>query len=144
MPEELPRSLRLLRDARRIAVVAHSPRLDRPWHAIASYLDDAGYEVSLVNPALDEALGRRCYDRVQELPHAVDLGDVFRLPWETPSVAEEAVAAGAGALWLQLGIVSRRAEAIARAGGLEVVMDRCTMVDHRRLVALGERAPRAP
>ena len=143
MPEELPQPLRLLRDARRVAVVAHSPRLDRPWHDIASYLDEAGYEVSLVNPALDEALGRRCYDRVQDLPRPVDLVDVFRLPWETPPVASDAVAAGAAALWLQLGIVSRRAEAIARAGGLEVVMDRCTMVDHRRLLALGVAAPGA-
>ena len=57
-------------------------------------------------------------------------------------MAEDAVAAGAGALWLQLGIVSRRAEEIARAGGLEVVMDRCTMVDHRRLLAMGAEAPR--
>ncbi len=141
-PGDLPLPLRLLRDARRIAVVARSPRLDRPWHAIASYLADAGYEVWLVNPALDEALGRRCYDRVQDLPQPVDLVDVFRLAWETGAVAEDAVAAGAGALWLQLGIVSRRAEEIARAGGLEVVMDRCTMVDHRRLLAMGAEAPR--
>ena len=134
--ESLPLPLRLLADARHIAVVARSPRLDRPWHEIASYLASAGYEVSLVNPELEEALGRRCYERVQDLPRAVDIVDVFRLPWETPAVAEDAVAAGAGALWLQLGIASRRASGIAAAGGLEVVMDRCAMIDHRRLLAL--------
>ena len=141
-PEALPLPLRLLADARRIAVVARSPRLDRPWHGIAAYLAAAGYEVSLVNPELEEALGRRCYDRVRDLPHAVDIVDAFRLPWETPAVAEDAVAAGAKALWLQLGITSRRASEIAAAGGLAVVMDRCTMVDHRRLLALRGERPR--
>ncbi len=139
---ELPTSLRLLRDARSVAVVARSPRLDRPWHRIASYLVSAGYEVQLVNPELDEALGRRCYDRVQDLPEPVDLVDVFRRGPQTPPVAEDAVAAGAGALWLQLGIVSARAEEIARTGGLEVVMDRCTLIEHQRLRALGVEAPR--
>ena len=138
--EEL--SLRLLRDARSIAVVARSPRLDRPWHRIASYLVSAGYEVQLVNPQLDEALGRPCYDRVQDLPAPVDIVDVFRRGPETPPVAEDAVAAGAGTLWLQLGIVSADAEQIAQAGGLAVVMDRCTLIEHQRLRALGVEAPR--
>lgn len=138
--EEL--SLRLLRDARSIAVVARSPRLDRPWHRIASYLVSAGYEVQLVNPQLDEALGRRCYDRVQDVPEPVDIVDVFRRGPETPPVAEDAVAAGAGALWLQLGIVSADAEQIAQAAGLQVVMDRCTLIEHQRLGALGVEAPR--
>jgi predicted CoA-binding protein len=137
--EEL--SLRLLRDARSIAVVARSPRLDRPWHRIASYLVNAGYDVQLVNPQLDEALGRLCYDRVQDLPEPVDIVDVFRRGPETPPVAEDAVAAGAGALWLQLGIVSADAEQIAQAAGLQVVMDRCTLIEHQRLRALGVEAP---
>ena len=139
--EEEP-SLRLLRDARSIAVVARSPRLDRPWHRIASYLVSAGYDVQLVNPQLDEALGRPCYDRVQDLPEPVDIVDVFRRGPETPTVAEDAVAAGAGALWLQLGIVSTDAEQIAQAAGLQVVMDRCTLIEHQRLRALGVEAPR--
>jgi hypothetical protein len=142
--EALAPPLRLLRDARRIAVVARSPRIDRPWHRIASYLVQAGYEVQLVNPQLDEALGRPCYDRVQDLPTPVDIVDVFRRGPQTPPVAEDAVAAGAGALWLQLAIVSARAEEIALAGGLEVVMDRCTLVEHQRLLALGVEAPRPP
>ncbi len=140
---ELPLSLRLLREARSVAVVARSPRIDRPWHRIASYLVDAGYKVQLVNPQLDEALGRRCYDRVQELPTPVDIVDVFRRGPETPPVAEDAVAAGAGALWLQLGITSDRAAEIARTAGLEVVMDRCTLIEHQRLRALGVAAPRS-
>lgn len=139
--EDLAPPLRLLRDARSIAVVARSPRLDRPWHRIASYLVRAGYEVQLVNPQLDEALGRPCYNRVQDLPTPVDLVDVFRRGPQTPPIAEDAVAAGAGALWLQLGIVSARAEEIALAGGLEVVMDRCTLIEHQRLLALGVQAP---
>ena len=134
MTEE-PLERQLLREARTIAVVARSPRTDRPWHDIAGYLIEAGYRVYLVNPLLDEAHGRRCYDSVGELPERVDIVDVFRLPWETPEVVEDAIEAGAGAVWLQLGIVHEEVAARARAAGLPVVMDRCTKVDHMRMLA---------
>ena len=132
---DYPLEWQLLREARTIAVVARSPRTDRPWHDIAGYLIEAGYRVYLVNPLLDEAHGRRCYDSVAELPERVDIVDVFRLAWETPEVVEDAIEAGAGAVWLQLGIVNEEAAARAGAAGLPVVMDRCTKVDHLRMQA---------
>ena len=132
---EEPLEQRLLREARTIAVVARSDRTSRPWHDIAAYLIEVGYRVYLVNPLLDEALGRRCYDSVSELPERVDIVDVFRRVPEVPGVVEDAIEAGAGAIWLQLEIVDEQAAARARAAGLQVVMDRCTKVDHARMRA---------
>jgi predicted CoA-binding protein len=133
------RAWELLRDKRSIAVVARSKRTTRPWHGVAGYLIEAGYDVQLVNPLLDEAHGRRCYDSVLELPRPVEIVDVFRRVPEVPSVVEDAIAAGAPVLWLQLEIV--HAEAIARASeaGLQVVVDRCTAIEHRRFLAAGAR-----
>ncbi len=132
---EAGREWELLRDARTIAVAARSDLTDRPWHGVARYLIEAGYRVYLVNPLLDEALGRRCYDRVQDLPERVDLVDVFRRTPEVPGVVEDAIAAEAGAVWLQVGIVHGEAAERACGAGLQVVMDRCTKIEHRRVLA---------
>ena len=117
------------------SVVARSNRTSRPWHEVADYLIEAGYRVYLVNPLLDEALGRRCYDSVSELPERADIVDVFRRVPEVPGVVDDAIEAGAGAIWLQLAIVDEQAAARARAAGLQVVMDRCTKIDHARMRA---------
>ena len=123
--------LRLIRDARTIAVVDISADPLRPSHEVAAYLIDAGYEVYLVNPTLNaEVLGRRVYPSVASLPVRVDIVDVFRLPQHVPAVVADAVAAGAGAVWMQLRIVNEAAAATARAAEIEVVMDRCTEIDH--------------
>ena len=129
----LDRPLELMRDARTIAVVGISSNPERDSHDVARYLIEAGYEVFLVNPNEDEVLGRKVYDRVQDLPRPVDIVDVFRRPEHVPPVVEDAVAAGARTVWMQLGIVNKEAASRARAAGLEVVMDRCTKVDHMRL-----------
>ena len=134
-PAGEPLEQRLLREARTIAVVARSNRTTRPWHEVADYLIEAGYRVYLVNPLLDEALGRRCYDSVGELPERVDIVDVFRRVPEVSGVVDDAIEAGAGAIWLQLAIVDEQAAARARAAGLQVVMDRCTKIDHARMRA---------
>ncbi len=135
LPGREPLERQLLREASTIAVVARSPRTTRPWHDVAGYLIEAGYRVYLVNPLLDEAHGRRCYDRVSELPERVDIVDVFRRIPQVPDVVDDAIEAGAGAIWLQFEIVHEEAAARARAAGLPVVMDRCTKVDHLRMHA---------
>ena len=129
----LDRPLELMHDARTIAVVGVSSNPERDSHDVARYLIEAGYEVFLVNPNEDEVLGRKVYDRVQDLPRPVDIVDVFRRPEHVPPVVEDAIAAGARTVWMQLGIVNEEAASRARAAGLEVVMDRCTKVDHMRL-----------
>ena len=125
-----------LRDARRIAVVGASPNPVRPSNGVMRTLLAAGYDCVPVNPNANEVLGRPCFATVQAAVEAtgpVDIVDVFRRPSATPEVAEAAVAVGARVLWLQLGVVSWKAARIAHEGGLDVVMDRCTAIELRRL-----------
>jgi predicted CoA-binding protein len=128
---------RLLRETRRIAVVGASPNPARPSHDVMRYLLDAGYDCVPVTPTADEVLGRRAWPTLAEAVAATGpfgIVDVFRQPAFCAEHAREAVAAGADALWLQLGIASAEAGRIAVAGGLGVVMDRCLLVEHRRLI----------
>ena len=126
----------LLRRAKRIAVVGASPKPGRTSNAIMRYLMDVGYECVPINPNWEEVHGQRVYRTVVEATEATgrfDIVDVFRRSELTPDVARDAVAAGAGCLWLQVGVVSWEAARIAHEGGLAVVMDRCTMVEHRMI-----------
>jgi len=126
----------VLRSARRIAVVGASAKPWRPSHGVMASLLEAGYEVVPVRPRVDEVLGRRCYPDLAAAVAAegpVDIVDVFRNAEACADHAREAVAVGAGCLWLQLGIVSWEAAEIAARAGLAVVMDRCTAIELRRL-----------
>jgi predicted CoA-binding protein len=126
----------ILRDARTIAVVGASPRPGRPSHGVMRYLLERGYRVIPVRPRdCDEVLGVPCVASLAEIGEPVDLVDVFRRPEFCADVAREAVAAGAGALWLQLGIVSPEARRIAAEAGLDYVENLCTAVVHAREVA---------
>ena len=123
----------ILRDARTIALVGASPRPDRPSHGVMRYLLGQGYRVIPVRPLdCDEILGVPCVAELAEIDEPIDLVDVFRRPEFCPEVAREAVAAGAKALWLQLGIVSPEARRIALDAGLDYVEDACTAIVHRR------------
>lgn len=128
---------RLLREARSIAVVGISSNSARASHEVAEYLIDAGYDVSLVNPAEEgPILGLPVYDSLREVPGHIDIVDVFRRPEFVPPVVEDAIAVGAGAVWMQLGIINEDAARAARDAGLDVVMDRCTKIDHAALGVL--------
>jgi len=129
----MDRAMELIRDAKTIAVVGVSSRPDRPSNEVAKYLIDHGYEVYLVNPTETEIFGLPVYDSVRDLPKPVDIVDIFRRPGDVPPVVDDAVAAGAKVVWMQLEIVNEVAAKIARAAGLEVVMDRCTKIEHERL-----------
>ena len=100
------------------------------------YLLDQGYRVIPVRPLVKEVLGVPCAASLAEIEEPIDLVDVFRRAEFCPAVAEEAVAAGAKALWLQLGIGSAEARAIAESGGLDYVEDRCTAIVHRALARM--------
>ena len=126
----------ILADARTIAVVGASPKPWRPSHDVMRYLLEQGYDVIPVRPRdCDEVLGVPCVASLAEIGEPVDLVDVFRRPEFCADVAREAVAAGAGALWLQLGIVSPKARRIAAEAGLDYVENLCTAVVHAREVA---------
>jgi predicted CoA-binding protein len=131
-PEEIRN---LLSGARTVAVVGLSDRPHRTSHAIARALQGFGFRIFPVNPNLEgPVLGEEPYGRVQEIPEGVDVVDVFRRGEMVMPVAEDAVAAGAKALWMQSGVVNEPAAAYAREHGLTVVMDRCIKVDYAYLV----------
>ncbi|HEY5519721.1 MAG TPA: CoA-binding protein [Candidatus Limnocylindrales bacterium] len=129
----------LLARVKRIAMVGASANPARPSHGVMRQLLGWGYEVVPINPNCDEILGQRAFATLEEATEATghfDLVDVFRRPEHTPDIARSAVATGAGALWLQLGVVSWEAARIARDGGLPVVMDHCTAIEHQRITFL--------
>lgn len=127
---------RLLREARTIAVVGASSNPARPSHRVFRTLLDAGYECVPVNPNETEVQGVPAVATLAEAAAAlgghIDIVDVFRRSELTEEVAREAVAVGAAALWLQLGVVNEESARIAAHAGLAVVMDRCTAIEIRR------------
>lgn len=126
----------LLRSARRIAMIGASSNPVRPSNDVFRFLRGAGYDVVPVSPTEEEVDGVRAYPTLAEAVAATgpfEIVDVFRRAEFCPDHAREAVAAKARCLWLQLGIVSEEAARIASAGGLAVVMDRCTKVEAARL-----------
>jgi hypothetical protein len=128
-----------LMDAKTIAVVGLDTRRWRTAHQIASYLQDAGYRVVPVwfQEEADEVLGEKAYGRIQDIPGQVDLVDVFVRSSQTDRVIDDAIAAGAKAIWLQVGIINDDALKRAEAAGLLTTQDRCTMVEHRKLLRSG-------
>lgn len=125
----------LLKEARTVAVVGLSDKPYRTSHAIARALQDFGYRIFPVNPNLTgPVLGEEPYASVREIPEPVDIVDVFRRSEFVDPVAEDAAAAGAKALWMQLGVINEDAAAHAAQHSLTVVMDRCIKVDYANLV----------
>ncbi|MCB1298345.1 MAG: CoA-binding protein [Microthrixaceae bacterium] len=128
-----PERLGMLRRAKSIAIVGASNNPARASYFVATYLlSSAPYDVYFVNPRAEEILGHKVYASLADLPVVPDIVDVFRRDEDLPEVAREAVEIGAKTLWLQLGSWSEEAAAIAEAGGLDVVMDRCVKIEHAR------------
>jgi hypothetical protein len=122
----------IINRAKTIAIVGLSPNELRASYFVGYYLRRHGFQVIPVNPREESILGVRSYPSLSDVPDAIDVVDVFRAPDAVPGIAEEAVAAGAGALWLQYGVISPEGARIATDGGLDVVMDRCLKVEHAR------------
>ncbi len=119
---------------KRIAVVGFSPNALRASHYVGYYMMRHGYEVIPVNPREDEILGLKSYPSVADIPEPVDVVDVFRDPSAVPEIAEESVANGARFLWLQYNVISPEGVAIAEAGGVQCIVDRCMKVEHARYI----------
>ncbi len=133
MSDDIASLRRILKGCRTIAVVGLSAEWHRPSHFAAKYMQARGYRIVPVNPRYAEVLGERCYAALEDIPHPVDMVDVFRREADLPPIARAAVAIGARCLWQQLGVRSAEADAIARAAGLDSVMDRCVKIEHARL-----------
>ena len=101
------------------------------------YLQASGYRIVPVNPGFTEVLGIPCYPNLTAIPHPVELVDIFRRTEEIFPVVEEAIQIGAEAVWMQLGIVNEAAASLAKKAGLDVVMDKCTAIEHKALFRAG-------
>ena len=124
---------KLLTEGRTIAMVGASSSPDKPSHGIMKKMLAAGYRVIPVNPRETEVLGQKAFASLREIPEKVDIVDVFRRAEDTPAIADEAVAIGAKAIWLQSGISNDETARRAEAGGLLAVMDACIGVEHSLL-----------
>jgi predicted CoA-binding protein len=121
-----------------ITVVGASSNPQRPANYVPAHMQAHGWRIIPVNPAAVEVLGKRAYSTLADVPEPVLFVNVFRRSRATPEIARQAVDVGARAIWLQLGIASTEARAIAEAAGLLYVEDRCLLVEQRRL---GVEAP---
>jgi predicted CoA-binding protein len=124
----------ILTQTRRIALVGASANLDRPANHVQAWLQERGYEVTPVNPGLagQTLLGRKVVAGLAEAA-PLEMVDVFRNPRQVPPIVDEAIRLGARVVWMQLGVIHEEAAAKARAAGITVVMDRCPVIETRRL-----------
>lgn len=122
----------ILETAQAIAVVGLSSRKNRAGYYVPAYLQKHGYRIIPVNPNLDESLGEKAYPDLLSVPQAIDLVLIFQRSENVPPFVDQAIEIGARAVWMQLGIVDAAAADKARAAGLQVVMDACMLVEHRR------------
>ena len=124
----------ILVSAKTIASVGLSSNQEKESYWIVSYLKDQGYRIIPVNPTADEIMGEKAYPDLESVPEKIDVVQVFRKPEDVPPVVDSAIKVGAKAVWMQEGIVHEEAAQKARAAGLQVVMDACMRVTHRRLI----------
>jgi predicted CoA-binding protein len=126
-----PEIIELLKTCRRIAVVGLSPKEHRDSHRVARYMLEQGYEIIPVNPGQREILGRPCFKTLNHIPFPVDMVNLFLNPSRVPPVVDQAIALGARAVWMQLGVVHNASAQKARRAGLQVVMNMCLMTEHQ-------------
>jgi hypothetical protein len=121
----------LLATSRTVAVIGLSDKPERDSFRVARYLKEHGFRIIPVNPNLAEVLGDRAYASLPDVPGPVDIVDIFRKPDAVPGIVEDAIAIGAKAVWMQEGLAHNAAADRARAAGLQVVMSKCIMKEHR-------------
>jgi predicted CoA-binding protein len=120
---------------RTLAVVGLSDNPFKASHSVSEYMQKQGYLIVPVNPSIGSALGQTSYPTLSDLPVKPDVVNVFRLPQFIPAIVDEMIELGLKNLWVQLGIVHLEAAARAEKAGIRVVMDRCILIEHRRLAA---------
>lgn len=124
----------ILKSVHTVACVGVSSNPQKPSYGIFQYLVEAGYHMIPVNPTVPDVMGLPSYPDLTSIPQKIDVVQVFRKPEDVPPVVEQAIQAGAKVVWMQEGIVNPRAARQAEEAGLQVVMDRCMMKTHQRLL----------
>ncbi len=125
----------ILQTIKNIAIVGLSNSPERPSFGVASYLISAGYDIFPVNPKYDQILGYKCYPALQDIPENIDLVNIFRRPEYIIPIAQAAIRHKIPIIWMQLGIINQTAADLASDAGLDVIMDQCIKIEHRRLIA---------
>ncbi len=120
--------------SRTLAVIGLSDDPRKPSHSVSAYMQRAGYRILPVNPGVAEVLGEPCVASLSDLPVKPDVVNVFRLPRFIPAIVDEMITLGLRDLWVQLGILNTEAAQRAEAAGIRVVMDRCILIEHQRLL----------
>ena len=123
----------IIKNSKVIAVVGLSDKPDRPSFGVALYLQAQGYKIIPVNPTKDEILGEKSFPDLKSIPEKIDVVDVFRRSDAVGPIADEAIEVKAKAIWFQEGVINADAAAKASKAGLQVVMDRCMLKEHRKL-----------
>jgi len=123
----------LFQTVRTIATVGYSTNPERPGSYVPEYLMRKGYRVIPVNPMLQDALGEKAYPDLLAIPEKVDVVQIFRRPEDVPALVEQAIQIGAKYVWMQIGAANKDAAQKAQAAGLLVAMDKCMMIEHKRL-----------
>ena len=131
--DDIPTLRRILKENHVIAMVGLSANWYRPSFFAAKYMLDHGYRVIPVNPSYQEVLGQKCYPSLRDIPEKIDIVDCFRRSEEIMPLADDAIAIGAKALWMQIGVNNAAAAEKARNAGLDVGMDRCVKIEYARL-----------
>jgi hypothetical protein len=124
----------LLRNSKTIAVVGLSGKKFRPSYGVAEYMQKVGYRIIPVNPNETEVLGEKSYARIEDIPEHIDIVDIFRRPEFVGPLVDSAIQVGANTIWMQEGVVHEDGAQKARDAGLSVVMDRCILKEHMRLL----------
>ena len=130
----MPNLSEILQPGQTIAVVGLSGKRYRPSFGVAEYMKNAGFHIIPVNPFESEVLGEKSYQKLESIPEHVDIVDIFRRSEFVLEIVDAAIRIGARTIWMQEGVIHEEAAAKARAAGLTVVMDRCILKEHRRLL----------
>src|SRR5262249_6362476 len=123
----------ILESAHTIAVVGLSNKRFRPSYGVTEYMQRAGYHIIPINPLENEILREKVYPDLASVPEHIDIVDIFRRAEFVPAIVEDAMRVGASVIWMQEGVIHEQAATRAREAGLDVVMDRCILKEHRRL-----------
>jgi len=127
-----PEEMRTMLQGKTIAVIGLSDNPQKPSHYVSLYMQQQGYTIYPVNPAIETVLGQRSYPSLTDLPIKPEIVNVFRLPHFIPAIVDEMLTLNLTNLWIQQGIVNEAAALKGESAGIHVVMDRCIMIEHRR------------
>ena len=131
---EAERITNLLQTAKTIAVVGLTDSPTRPSYGVSGYMQSQGYRIIPVNPLIDASLGEKSYATLLDVPEKIDIVNIFRRPDAVPEVVDQAIELKMPAIWMQDGVVHEEAAKKARDAGIFVVMDKCILREHRRLL----------